>query len=182
MKKIISMLLILPIVFFFSACAFMNFDRDEYSGKKVDIIFEENGGSLVDDIILKYEKRHEFPVYPVKSGYRFAGWYYDNSTFFDPFNPYDFFINRTDDEITLYAKWGSIEHFTTLFRGKSVQYGITDDNRVLSWGANETGLIGDGTQVSKYDYVDITSHSILLKTNQFYPLLLMSMVQLRLRH
>ena len=67
----------------------------------VTINFETNGGSTVPSQIVHYGSKVTQPVDPVRSEYKFMGWYTDNKTFS---SPYDFSAELTTG-ITLYAKW-----------------------------------------------------------------------------
>lgn len=70
------------------------------------IVFNENGGTNVNDYqMVDYGTNITYPI-PIKSGYQFTGWFLDNQTFQTPYsNPY-----MEDKNITLYAKWDLINY------------------------------------------------------------------------
>jgi len=65
------------------------------------ITFDSNGGSFVDSIVANYNATITKPNDPVKTGYRFAGWYTDNNTFTNPYT----FSKMPANDVVLYAKW-----------------------------------------------------------------------------
>ncbi len=69
------------------------------------ITFESNGGSLVDDMTTNYMMSINPPHDPTKDGYRFGGWYSDQSLQ----NAY-IFTTMPLDGLTLYAKWDVITY------------------------------------------------------------------------
>ena len=157
MKKTLLIFVLSLLGLSFMGCSlFYAGIEDPIVYRKVKFVFEENGGSEIKDAVYERSRYGDFPDYPTKSGKRFAGWYYDEA-FLDSFAFHDFFNNRTDKQVTLYAKWGAVERFQTIFSQTNCTFGITDDNRILAWGSNEQGILGDGTTTSRYDYVDITS-------------------------
>lgn len=64
------------------------------------ITFEENGGSLVADIVQEYMTDVTAPIAPTKAGYTFNGWY-SNALLTTVYT----FTTMPLDGITLYAKW-----------------------------------------------------------------------------
>ena len=62
--------------------------------------FETNGGSTIDDVKVAHNHKLTKPANPVKTGYKFDGWYSDVTLN----TPYDF-NSFVDDDFTLYAKW-----------------------------------------------------------------------------
>ena len=73
------------------------------------IYFEENGGSLVNDITQNYLSAVNAPTDPTREGYNFAGWYSDSNltTLYT-------FTTMPLNGITLYAKW-NLGTFTLRF-------------------------------------------------------------------
>ena len=63
------------------------------------ITFEENGGTSVTDLSEQTVLPNPLPT-PTKSGYTFAGWYYDASQIHEAFAG-----DSLTDDVTLYAKW-----------------------------------------------------------------------------
>lgn len=72
----------------------------KWTPKKVAVYFEENGGSLVSDLVVDYDTKIAEPV-STRPGYSFEDWYLD-STCTDKWN---FAVNTVKNNITLYAKW-----------------------------------------------------------------------------
>lgn len=73
------------------------------------VVFEENGGSLVDDQTVEVGARAVEPTPPTRAGYDFGGWYIDEKLT----APYDF-SSPVNENITLYAKW-TRQEFTVKF-------------------------------------------------------------------
>ncbi|HHX78641.1 MAG TPA: hypothetical protein GX695_02685 [Acholeplasmataceae bacterium] len=63
-------------------------------------VFEENGGSTVQDVTINHGERITEPEVPVKSGFTFEGWFIDVALK----NQYNFATDVTEG-VTLYAKW-----------------------------------------------------------------------------
>ena len=68
------------------------------------VTFESNGGTNVQSQILTQQTTLSYPIAPKRDGYNFAGWYSDISLS-DKF----YFDNPIIGDITLYAKWISVE-------------------------------------------------------------------------
>ncbi|WP_411735170.1 S-layer homology domain-containing protein [Paenibacillus sp. M2] len=68
----------------------------------VNIRFESNGGTEIDNQKVNYNSPAVNPDAPEKAGYTFSGWYQDSQLL----QPFDFNTNLTQN-ITLYAKWMS---------------------------------------------------------------------------
>jgi len=64
------------------------------------IIFNTNGGSLIETITKYVGEIIEEPEKPTKEGYKFEGWYIDETLE----NKYEFSV-MPEENITLYAKW-----------------------------------------------------------------------------
>ena len=65
------------------------------------IAFDSQGGSYVDTIMGKYNSDIEKPEDPVRTGYRFAGWYEDEELT----TPYTIPAKMPNKERMVYAKW-----------------------------------------------------------------------------
>ncbi len=63
----------------------------------VTISFDSNGGSEIEDLIIKAGTATMAPVDPVRDGYTFDGWYLDDEKFD--------FSQAIDEDITLVARW-----------------------------------------------------------------------------
>lgn len=120
--RIVLLLVVISILLSFAAC---ELDTDY----EITIIFETNGGSLIESYTIKKGDDTTMPEDPTKEGYRFDGWYVDNVTFNDSAALDNKFISSN---ITLYAKW--IKVYTIGFItdvGDSIDNIILDENYPL---------------------------------------------------
>ena len=69
------------------------------------INFDSNGGSEVSSIKTDGTSSITLPNDPIKDGYSFAGWYWDNSTFRDLFTVNSLLERGISGNLTVYAKW-----------------------------------------------------------------------------
>ena len=93
MTKRIFLIIILSISFFnFFGCV----------QSSIEVIFETNGGTLMQNVSAKIEEQINEPRYPRKDGYAFEGWYYDQELTKKVSWPL-----VTSKSITIYAKWTS---------------------------------------------------------------------------
>lgn len=100
--------IVILMVFMLSSC-------DE--GETYTVTFDTNGGSVVPPIEIRGD-RLDIPDAPVKDGYVFDGWYYDNETFEEPFDPLSLSDEPLSTDLTLYAKWideSIFPHFDVTF-------------------------------------------------------------------
>ena len=72
--------------------------------KEFLVSFEENGGSEIEDVVVKWKKQIKEPQQPKKEGYKFCGWYKDSSYI----TKWDFENDVVTADITLYVKWEEI--------------------------------------------------------------------------
>ena len=80
------------------------------------ISFECNGGSEIAEIATDGSSYLNIPKNPIKEGYKFAGWYWDNNTFNKPFTGNSLKEQPIENDIIVYAKWISdINEFTMTF-------------------------------------------------------------------
>lgn len=63
--------------------------------------FESNGGTPIENQIVRYGEKIVKPEAPTKDGYTFEGWYSD----IDRTTPWNFDSDRVNGNITLYAEW-----------------------------------------------------------------------------
>jgi uncharacterized repeat protein (TIGR02543 family) len=78
----------------------------KWSVNSYDIVFVENQGSSVNDIVdQNYNTEIAYPV-TTRSGYTFSGWYLDNGTFLNRYTQ----TTIPSSNITLYAKWTPTEY------------------------------------------------------------------------
>lgn len=69
-----------------------------------DVIFDTQGGSTINQILIESGKSITQPANPVKSGYQFLGWYLDAELTQDVNFPL-----MIENHLTLYAKWEEID-------------------------------------------------------------------------
>lgn len=129
------------------------------------IHFEENGGSLVEDISQAYDTIISIPSVPIKEGFTFLGWYTDisytqqyNNLRIRPFNE------------TVYASW-QINYYTISFEengGSIVQDIIQSFNSVILFPGNP---IKDGYTFGGWFEDEELTHEFTISriqsTNQF---------------
>lgn len=72
------------------------------------VTFDPQNGDPIFSQNVKYSERVEIPMEPIKVGYRFSGWYYNNELF-------DFSTLITTNEIALYAKWEEATYKVTFY-------------------------------------------------------------------
>jgi uncharacterized repeat protein (TIGR02543 family) len=130
----------------------------------------------------QYTVNISFDIFsPTKAGYTFEGWFL-NSSFSG--NPITSLTTGSTGNITLYAKW-SINSYTIRYEiangltlsgipfnanesimkiasGAYFSAALTTEGRLLTWGSNGYGQLGNQTLVSQSVPVDITNHFNLL--------------------
>lgn len=126
----------------------------------VTISFNSNGGSAVTDASIEYNALMSAvkPADPTRTGYNFAGWYYDETLN----NAVDWNVNCTQTaDFTLYAKWESALAATftkvkdvTCYGGSDGEININISNGVAPFSYTLTGtetrsnvaaILGDNT-------------------------------------
>ncbi|MCW3790370.1 InlB B-repeat-containing protein [Paenibacillus sp. LS1] len=94
------------------------------------VIFETNGGNVLDQLSVAYDtKLAELPI-PTKEGYTFDGWYHDLALT----NKWDITKDRVTKDAKLYAKW--VKHLppvTTPEEPKTEQPIVTFDDLSGHW-------------------------------------------------
>jgi len=89
-------LLVVLLTLFISACT---------SAVEFKISFDSNGGSFVEPIITDGVSSITTPKDPLKEGFTFAGWYWDNNTFRELFTINSLLDRGITNDLTVYAKW-----------------------------------------------------------------------------
>jgi uncharacterized repeat protein (TIGR02543 family) len=69
------------------------------------INFESNGGSEVSSVTTEGNETIDMPEDPVRDGHVFAGWFFDDNTFEQPFTSSSLMGITLTQSITVYAKW-----------------------------------------------------------------------------
>ena len=86
-----------------------------------EISFETNGGSPVQTINTDGRSETNFPDDPVRDGFIFSGWFFDNTTFEIQFTPSYFIENPISKNITVFASWFPLS-FTISFESNGGSY------------------------------------------------------------
>ena len=115
--------------------------------KKYDVIFDTNGGTTMENIVIKENGTIEKPVDPTKEGYVFIGWYYNGA-------PFDFTTEITDDMV-LEARWGEIGKVSgvslnksnlNLYIGDTYKFEATiiptdAKNKAVTWKSSDSSIV-----------------------------------------
>lgn len=88
------------------------------------VVFNSNGGSYVEKLRTGLDKKISAPEVPIKDGYEFLGWYY-NDNLFD-------FDDTINSNITLEAKWQEIKEEEYILAFDSLGGTKIDNLNVLS--------------------------------------------------
>jgi uncharacterized repeat protein (TIGR02543 family) len=94
--RLFSLVLGLISVLLLSACT---------NSVEFTINFDSNGGSEVSSIKTDGKSSITLPNDPIKDGYTFGGWYWDNNTFNRPFTANSLLEEPISSNMTVYAKW-----------------------------------------------------------------------------
>lgn len=105
---------------------------------KVTISFDTDGGSIIEDKVIKKKEKLVFPSNPVKKGYDFKGWIYNNEEIKE-----DYLVNKN---MTLKAKWEIIKYNIVY----NLDEGINNENNPNSYDIESEIVLLDPT---KYGYV-----------------------------
>ncbi len=121
--------------------------------KNYTVIFESNGGSIVDSETVKEGSQVTKPSNPTKDGMRFDGWY-STSSLTEEYN----FNDKITSNITLYAKWINYTPRVT-FVGTSYDYVEVQKGSTVSKPADPTktgyefeGWYLDSLYTTKFDF------------------------------
>lgn len=99
MRKILQISIIFVIIITLFSC--VDPDTEFYH-----IYFESNGGSEVASLTVDQSIQISFPDDPIKNGYVFMGWFWDNDTFTDPVSEGTMILYEPNKlDLTVYAKW-----------------------------------------------------------------------------
>lgn len=147
--RLFSLVLGLISVLFLSACT---------NSVEFTINFDSNGGSEVSSIKTDGTSSITLPNDPIKDGYTFGGWYWDNETFSNPFTANSLLDSPLSSNMTVYAKWiegdnsvpvGSIKVTFNSMGGSEVnpQY-VQKDNTIAIPNTSKVGYTLDGWYTS----------------------------------
>jgi len=94
--KFFTVLMILGLGIFLFSCT------NEIEFK---VYFDSNGGSEVSPITTHGKTTVSIPDNPTKEGFIFSGWYWDDTTFINPFTASSLLDTELANNMTVYAKW-----------------------------------------------------------------------------
>lgn len=100
-KVILSIVSIISVVLLF-AC---------FSNPLLEIHFESNGGTEIPSLTVSKTDDISMPNVPERTGFTFSGWFIDNESFNNEFQPNLVEENSNNKVITLYAKWSRNSYF-----------------------------------------------------------------------
>ncbi|GEM_PF-2017765 len=100
-----------------------NSNENIYANFYQTITFYNGTGGVYASAKLPYNSKVTLPNEPIRTGYKFAGWYKESECI----NPFDFNMETVTQNINLYAKW-SINNYTVIFKnGETILNSITVD-------------------------------------------------------
>ena len=146
MKKTIDIKVILTSLLFILLLSFSLIlvgCGDESSGK-INFIVD---GQTYESVETDGFERIVLPAEPVKDGYDFAGWYYDDQTFEYPFSDTDFIKQQLTVELSLYAKFETSVYRTINY---NLDGGTNSPNNVATLSSGRELLLSDPTAPSEY--------------------------------
>ncbi len=116
MKKFVLVLVVLVLVY--AVCALVFFEKETFT-----VSFETMGGVEIEDMVFEDDSIPD--VTPVKEGYTFSDWYFDEA--------YTLLADELDNETTLYAKWEVNSYYITYVSNKpSDAWGSVVGNMAVS--------------------------------------------------
>lgn len=118
--------------------------------KKYNVIFDSNGGSVVQSQIVEEGKKLAKPADPVYEGYRFIGWILEDDL-------YDFNLPINGD-IKLTAKWELIEKYEFNIEEPKDEFAI---NEGLHISGNIAKISTNGKEIVKDSVINISMKSPL---------------------
>ena len=145
MKKVINLKVILTSLIFILLLSFSLIlvgCGDESSGK-INFIVD---GQTYESVETDGFERIVLPAEPVKDGYDFAGWYYDDQTFEYAFSVADFIKQQLTVELSLYAKFETSVLRTINY---NLDGGTNSPNNVTTLSSGKELLLSDPTAPSE---------------------------------
>ena len=146
MKKTIDIKVILTSLLFILLLSFslMLVGCGDESSGKINFIVD---GQTYESVETDGFERIVLPAEPVKDGYDFAGWYYDDQTFEYPFSDTDFIKQQLTVELSLYAKFETSVYRTINY---NLDGGTNSPNNVATLSSGRELLLSDPTAPSEY--------------------------------
>ena len=144
MKKVVNLKVILTSLIFILLLSFslILVGCGEESSGKINFIVD---GQTYESVETDGFERIVLPAEPVKDGYDFAGWYYDDQTFEYAFSDTDFIKQQLTVELSLYAKF---ETYRTI--NYNLDGGTNSPNNVTTLSRGKELLLSDPTAPSEY--------------------------------
>jgi uncharacterized repeat protein (TIGR02543 family) len=105
-----------------------------------NLSFDSNGGSPVETMITDGKSEINIPDEPLRNGFTFLGWFFDNNTFQIPLTLTSFIEKPISKNITVFASWSALT-FTITFEsngGSFVSPIILNTNQNISFPPNPT--------------------------------------------
>lgn len=122
------------------------------------VIFDSRGGSNVNSITLTKGSALTLPVPPTKTGYDFAGWYYDLS-----FETQFLSGTAVENDITLYAKWNELAGENFFKAENGVLVSLTDEGKKLrsvtlplTLNGRQINAVGEGLFSGQTELTEVT--------------------------
>lgn len=146
MKKVVNLKVILTSLIFILMFSFslILVGCGEESGGKINFIVD---GQTYESVETDGFERIVLPAEPVKDGYDFAGWYYDDQTFEYAFSDADFIKQELTVELSLYAKFEESVFRTINY---NLDGGTNSPNNVTTLSSGKELLLSDPTVPSEY--------------------------------
>lgn len=144
MKKMLFTIMLVLTSLVLISCGPENVPPTNPEEDGIVVSYETNGGSPIDSVSLDESSLIDAPAFPVKSGYKFAGWYLDEELS----RTWDFNHDYITTSTKLYAKWDKVEvDFNQTFKILSIGNSFSEDAHKFLWqiaksyGINEENII-----------------------------------------
>ena len=139
-----SLILITALCFGLCSCGLAN--------DQIKVIFDSNGGSTVESVIISKDSTLTKPADPTMAGYTFAGWYLGEEEFS--------FDTMITEGITLTAKWTpdentayTVKHYWEKLDGTGYEEVEADEDTLH-------GTTGEDTEANAKKYVGFTAQDV----------------------
>lgn len=146
MKKVVNQKVILISLMFVMlfACSIILIGCESVNTGKINFIVD---GQTYNSVETDGFERITLPAEPVKDGYDFAGWYYDDQTFEFVFEETDFIKQQLTVELSLYAKF---EPSILRAINYNLDGGVNSPNNVDSLPSGQEFVLSEATSPNEY--------------------------------
>ena len=120
------------------------------------VLFDSRGGSVVSPQTFE-PNSFISPPNVSKEAFILKGWYTSLNGGLTLENKWNFFTDRVNSNLTLYASWTEMYEIEFISLGGSYSSALKSSGRVYMWGYNQFGELGDGTTTDRYTPTEITS-------------------------